>query len=435
MSKKVSIGVTISLVLVSIALSISVTMVVAMRHFSSMVNDVGKRQVMFDYITDIDKLVRQHCSNIDEEKLRTSLAQGYIDGIDDPYAAYLTADEYKAVLEQKEGKVTGFGIEVTRDKEGKVVISALEKNSPAAAAGFQRGDVVTAVDGTPIADVGITDFREKLASSQKIIISYDRGGAVQALEISASLYAIVSVEGYMINDTTGYIQIHAFNDTTLEQFKSVYTSLEQSGAVHFVFDVRGTTQGTLESAAGVLEYLLPRGNYAQQIDRKTGETTYLTAEDNYEMTQNTVTLVNGKTEGVAELFAGVLQEFGKTSVVGTMTMGHGMIQECYTVASSGAAIRLSVASVSLLNGGAIEGKGIMPNHLVDLTPEQSMYFDLLEPEEDPQLQAAVELAANGQISTVPTETQPVPTDPTEPESSESTDPTVDSSATAPTSET
>ena len=411
MSKKVSIGVTISLVAISIAVTISVTMVVAMRQFSSLVNDVGKRQVMFDYITDIDKLVRQHCSDIDEEKLRTSLAHGYIDGIDDPYAAYLTAEEYKTELERQEGKTTGFGIEVTRAKNGSIVVSKLEKNSPAAAAGLQKWDVVTAVDGTPIDEVGLSAFRDKLASNQKIIVTYERADASQALEISASLFSVVSVEGYMINDSTGYIRIGAFNNTTMDQFKGVYTTLEQNGAVHFIFDVRNTAGGSLEAAADILEYLLPRGVFAQNVDGKNGNVTDLTAEDNYEMAYNAVTLVNDRTDGVAELFAGVLQEFGKSSVVGTKTAGHGMVQECYTVGANGAAIKLSVSSLQLKKGGAIEGKGITPDHIVELTQEQQMYFDLLEEAEDPQLQTAVELAVNGHVTTPP---EPDPTDPTEP---------------------
>ena len=84
MNKKVSIGVTLALIIISIALTVSITTVVAMRQFNSIVSDVGKRQVMFGYITDIDKLVREHLQNIDEEKLRTSLAKGYIAGLDDP---------------------------------------------------------------------------------------------------------------------------------------------------------------------------------------------------------------------------------------------------------------------------------------------------------------------------------------------------------------
>ena len=270
MNKKVSIGVTLALIIISIALTVSITTVVAMRQFNSIVSDVGKRQVMFGYITDIDKLVREHLQNIDEEKLRTSLAKGYIAGLDDPYAAYLSADEYAAELSAQEGKVTGFGVELLRSNTGEIVVSGVQKNSPAAAAGLQKYDVITAVDSTPIAEIGLTEALKRLANNKKIILTYTREGESKALDISASLYTTVSVEGMMLSDTTGYIRIRSFNSLTFEQFKSAYAALESQGAVHFIYDVRGASGGSLEAARSVVEYLLPRGVYAYSISHKDG---------------------------------------------------------------------------------------------------------------------------------------------------------------------
>lgn len=116
MNKKISIGATIALMIISIALTISVTMVVAMRIFNSSVNDVTQRRTMYQYVTEIDKAVRPHyLGTIDEEKLRTALARGYVDGIGDPYAAYLSADEYKAVQQARSGKLTGYGYRAVPD--------------------------------------------------------------------------------------------------------------------------------------------------------------------------------------------------------------------------------------------------------------------------------------------------------------------------------
>ncbi len=68
MNKKVPLGATLALIIITIALTVSVTMVIAMRQFNSTMSDVGQRQLMFEYITDIDKAVRQHyAGSIDEE--------------------------------------------------------------------------------------------------------------------------------------------------------------------------------------------------------------------------------------------------------------------------------------------------------------------------------------------------------------------------------
>lgn len=419
MNKKVSIGVTLALVIIAIALTVSITTVVAMRQFNNIVSDVGKRQVMLNYIIDMDKLVREHLQNIDEEKLRTSLAKGYIAGLDDPYAAYLSADEYTAELSAREGKVTGFGVELLRSNTGEIVVSSVQKNSPAAAAGLQKYDVITAVDSTAVAEMGLTEVRNRLAHNKKIILTYTREGESKALDISASLYTTVNVEGYMLDETTGYIRIRSFNNLTFEQFKSTYAALESQGAAHFIYDVRGVNGGSLEAAKSVIGYLLPRGVYGYSVDRKSGTQNQLKAEDTFESDKNSATLVNSQTSGVAEFFAGVLQERGKTSVVGVKTAGNGMVQEYYAITSDGSALRLSIASLHLLNGGAIDKVGVTPNQVVDMPAEQLLYLELLTPAEDSQIQMALKTVKSGEPVTPPV-TSPETTEPTTSETTQTT---------------
>ena len=122
MNKKVSLGVTLTLIFISIAMTLSITMVVAMRHFGTMQSDLQQRVTMFDYLNDIDKTARQNYT-IDEEKLRAALSKGYIEGLGDPYAAYLTASEYLAAKNKDAGSQTGFGLEAALSEEGVVVVT------------------------------------------------------------------------------------------------------------------------------------------------------------------------------------------------------------------------------------------------------------------------------------------------------------------------
>ena len=71
--------------------------------------------------------------------------------------------------------------------------------------------------------------------------------------------------------------------------------------------------------------------------------------------------------------------------------------------------------------GKIEGVGITPNQVVTLSAEQALYFDLLTPAEDPQLQAALKTAHTGQNPppvTEPSGTQSEPEPPVSGETSE-----------------
>lgn len=119
MNKKVPLGATLALIIITIALTVSVTMVIAMRQFNSTMSDVGQRQVMFEYITDIDKTVRQHyAGTIDEEKLRAALTKGYVEGIGDPYAAYFTAAEYQKENDPDGGHAQRTGLGAGADISG-----------------------------------------------------------------------------------------------------------------------------------------------------------------------------------------------------------------------------------------------------------------------------------------------------------------------------
>lgn len=400
MNKKISIGATVALIIISIALTISVTMVVAMRVFNSSLNDLNKRQVMYSYIEKVDGAVRQnYFGSIDEETLRAALAQGYMDGIEDPHAAYLSATQYKAQMKTNAGQSTGFGLEIMESTNGQIVVSAVHKNSAADRAGLQKGDVIASTDGAQEKE-SLASIRQKLNTAEKILVSFTRGNETKAVNLSANDFTLVSAEGRMI-DTFAYIRIRAFHDNTMEQFKKVYTSLEAENPSGYIFDLRDNTGGSVEAAKEMIAYLMPRGTFATLTD-KDQKTRNLSAEDTYQMEAPSVTLVNSRTEGEAELFAGVLQEFGKTTVIGVKTAGRSLVQAYYPISTDGSAVKLSVSALSLVRGGAWEGTGIKPDKIVSLPSDKEARLLLLSDAEDSQLQAAIAALQGGTANTTGT---------------------------------
>ena len=408
MNKKISLGVAITVIILAVALTLSATMVLSMRYFSSLVSSVGQRQAMYDYIDEIDASARQYYT-IDEEKLRTALAEGYIDGLNDPYAEYLSVDEFQAVQNTLAGNRTGFGLQITVSRENKLVISHVDANSPAALSGVVKGDILVAIDGEELTGASYTAAQSKLDSSEKLLLSVSHMGLQSAMELAANTYTAVSVESRIISDNVGYIAISDFNNLTPLQFKNAYNELTQNGAAYFVFDVRNNRGGSLEAVTDILDYLLPRGPYAVCEEKAFKET--FTAEDAYELTLSTVTLINGNTSGEAELFAAALQDLSKTKLVGTTTEGKAVAQGYYSLDSDKTAVRLTIGKLSLMQSGTTwADTGLYPNAMVDLPYDKLLYFDLLTDAEDPQLQKAVELVReNTQLSNGEEENVKVPT--------------------------
>lgn len=398
MNKKISIGATAALIIIAVALTISVTMVVAMRRFSSLVNDPTKRGAVADYVAEVDRYLRQHyVGEIDENKLLDALGKGYASGTGDPYAAFLSPTEYQRELAVRTGETTGFGLEVAKSTAGEMVVYLLHKNSAAERAGVQVGDIVTAVDDTAVTPDSYSTAKGKLASQQKVMLTLSRGGKSTAVELSTSPYTLISVQGRMIGET-GYIRIRAFHDNTPQQFKEVYASLEKEGATRFIFDVRNNTGGTLTAATDIIAYLMPVGPYAKQTDQA-GTVTELAAADTYQIGKPAVTLVNAGTAGEAELFAGVLHEGGFAPIVGTQTAGRSLVQELYPISADNAAIKISAYRLSLLKGGEWEGKGLTPSTVAALGAEEEAVFELLTDDQDSQLQAAMIALKGGNAMT------------------------------------
>ncbi len=409
MNKKISLGAAVTLIIVAIALTISVTVIVAMRYFNLQISSVSQRQQMFEYITEIDKAVRQnYFGDINEETLRASLARGYIDGIQDEYAVYLTAPEYAKETERLSGKWTGLGLRAVEKNDGTVVIAAVDTNSAAEKAGIKKDDVLTQLDGKAIEELDFAQVASTLTNATKAKLTVTRGTESIAFEISSSTYTVNSVQSSLMG-TTGYIRLTNIFTNTPAQFKDAIASLESQGATHFLFDLRGNTGGSLEAACEIIGYLLPRGTFAYKT-LADGTNEDLSTTDTYEMTLPSVTLVNAQTQGEAELFAGVLQEFKKTTVVGVKTAGRGLVQKYYTISTDGAAIRYSYASLSLADKAVIHATGITPTVVVGLTNEQEDNFDFLTADKDPQIQAGLTILKGGAVvgTTLTTETT-VPT--------------------------
>ena len=82
--------------------------------------------------------------DVDESDLQTGLYKGIMEGLNDPYTAYYTPTEAKALEESLTGNYAGIGAGLTQDKTTMVVtVSFVFDGSPAKEAGLQKGPMVS----------------------------------------------------------------------------------------------------------------------------------------------------------------------------------------------------------------------------------------------------------------------------------------------------
>lgn len=388
MKKKISLSTTVTLVLLAMAVTISLTMLLAMRYFNSQLQLVSQRQAMYSHINDVDKIVREYYPNVDEELLRQSIAQGYVDGINDRYADYYNPQQYAAEQLRLSGKANDVGVVLSLDNESHVVVSRVYPDSAADKAGVKAGDVVIALDSVPVEGKSLSALQDQIASASKILLTVRRGEGSHAYEVSAFEYAVRTVQDAMMG-TIGYVRVTAFYENTPDQFKAIVSSLKEQDITGLVFDLRNNAGGSPEAVQEMLSYIMPLGVYGTMTDVK-GDVTHLSTKVSSQLDLPTVTLINGATAGEAEFFAGVLQDAGLTTVMGQTSAGKAKYQSYFVLEQDYSALKLTVGEYGRVKSGSWQGAGITPDEAVSLPPEQEAIWQLLSPHEDAQVQAAVD---------------------------------------------
>ena len=123
MNKKVSLGVTICLMAIAAAIAFTVTMYFSLNIFNSKISNVNEREALYSKLSEIDTLVRSNgLFEIDEDGLMDSIANGYMTGLDDNYARYMTQEEYRSYQMENAGQLVGIGVTVSMDESGYIAV-------------------------------------------------------------------------------------------------------------------------------------------------------------------------------------------------------------------------------------------------------------------------------------------------------------------------
>ena len=314
----------------------------------------------------IERVQREYVDNVSHPELINDALRGVVSGLD-PYSSYLDAEEYADLRVSTAGTYAGIGIEVsTADRALRVVRPF--RDSPAAAAGIQSGDMISAIDGTPVGadlDAAMARMRGPRGSTVKLAVtrvgqSLPLEFTVERAQVDVHSVAMVKLEGGYV-----YARITAFSDTTAEDFAASIARLRRDMPAKprgVVLDLRNNPGGVLESAVEVADQLLETGVIVT-ADGRTPAARFTMEATPGELLPGVpvVVLVNGSTASAAEILAGALQDHHRGLLLGRRTFGKGSVQTVMPL-KEGRAIKLTTSRYFTPSGRSIQGQGIEPDH-------------------------------------------------------------------------
>lgn len=343
-------------------------------------------------LRELDRIVsEQYVGTVDEQAVADYAAVGYVAGLDDQWSSYIPAEEYEAYQLNSGGKGCGIGVTVITET-GDIHVSLVYDDSPAAAAGIEKGDYIVGAEGLTVAQDGADAVVDAIAGEAgtevTVSVADTPDGAARELTMERAVVTQKMAWGEMLDDTVGYLRIENFHEGAAAQFQTALDGLLDAGAQALVIDVRHNGGGRVVEMSEMLDPLLPEGTIMTLRTKDGTETVY--ESDAEVLDLPLAVLVDAQSISAAEFFAAALQEYDRATLVGTHTTGKGRAQQTIEL-SDGSAVNLSVEEYFTPQGESLAGVGIAPDVEVALSDEQAVDFYFLDPQDDPQLQQAAAL--------------------------------------------
>jgi carboxyl-terminal processing protease len=303
---------------------------------------------------------------VKDGELVDAAIQGMVSSLD-PHSSYMNAKEYGDMEVTTKGQFGGVGL--LMEENGRLIkVISPNDGMPAAKAGIRAGDMISAIDGKPIAETDFTEALDKMRgpAGSTVTLTILREGEKKPFDVSL-VRAIVPVDATTSRreGDIGYIRIPGFNEHSADGLEKAVRDLKQQigpGLKGYVLDLRDNPGGLVDQAIRVSDDFLSSGEIVSTQGRRAADTKRYDAKDG-DITEGkpVVVLINGGTASASEIVSGALQDHKRATVIGMTSFGKGSVQTIIPLGEGRGALRLTTARYYTPSGHSIQAQGIIPD--------------------------------------------------------------------------
>ena len=325
----------------------------------------------------------------------------------DPHSEFMEPQKYDDLKKETEGSFGGVGIQLGVRGEFLTVIAPIE-GTPASRAGILPGDRIIRIEGKGTDRMSVTEAVKRLRGQPgtEVTISVLRPstGAVKDHKLVRADINVPTVKDWegkrefpLGTDKIGYLRIIQFGEHTDAELDEALKRLSQAGLRGLIVDLRDNPGGLLDQAASVCGKFVPARTLLVSTEGRdpAEKREYHATSRGLHVDVPMVVLVNGSSASASEIVAGCLQDLRRAVIVGEQTFGKGSVQSVIQL-QDGAALRLTTAKYYTPSHKVIHEKGITPDIVIPLTPEETEALFLkrtpgllesLDPEQEERVRA------------------------------------------------
>lgn len=279
----------------------------------------------------------------------------------DPFSRYVTPEEAQLARERRLGQGS-VGLRLAAQR-GQVVVAAVTRDSPAAAAGIRVGDRLVTVDDEMVLanDLAGAELLLEGAPETEVTLVTQRAGRRRSIVLSRVAQRVETVTS-ATRDGVLHLRVSGFNALTSAQVTGfVETAFASANPPRgLVLDLRGNRGGILTQAVAVADIFLDDGEIVGTAGRHPeANRRYAATDSDLALGRPIVVMVDGRTASAAEILAAALADRGRAAVLGTGTQGKGLVQILLPLPNGGE-LQLSWSRIVMPSGWPLQGAGLMP---------------------------------------------------------------------------
>jgi carboxyl-terminal processing protease len=305
-----------------------------------------------------------------EEPDMKAVTAGAINGLlesVDPYASYLSADQFKQYQKSLGEQKADVGLVLSR-RYGYLSVEDAVPGGPAAKAGITTGDVIESINNVATRDMPLAFSQMLMAGENGTTVELSvlrvRKNEPQKISLIRANIVYPPVSAKIVTDPgpepVGVIQTYTLGKGRVAEIAAKIADLQKQGAKRFVLDLRSCATGNPEEGVALANLFLDKGLITYLQGQKVARVDSQASASKMVTKAPLAVVVNRGTAGAAEVAAAALLDSKRADVVGEHTYGDAAVRKPVPM-EDGSAVILSVAKYYTPSGKSIQDTGVTPN--------------------------------------------------------------------------